>query len=237
MTQHKFRKFSAWVIGLMVSVTLHVLCFVLLNNAGRSPQAPKKQPIRIKVIEKQPAVTIKEEPEPEPPHPPPPPPKPKPKPPRKETVATNRIQPPTPQQPVEAIQGFSKESLAPASGPGIAVPIGNTVMTKDTGKRVKDAAPITGDQSQDARIIPNSYIEPSYTDAAIDANLEGRFIVDVFVDEHGAVAQAELRKKIGYGMDQKIIAAVKSARFIPRKNRLGLVESGWTNVSISLKLP
>lgn len=239
--QGSIRQAAAWLAGFVASIALHATCFSLISSTTARPTFTKRDPIRVKVVEKKLEPQIKEsvQPEPEPPPPPPPPPKPKPKPkpPKNESAASNKPVQPIPEKPFEAIQGFNKDTLNPASGPGIAVPIGNTVMTKDTGKRVEEAPPITGDLSQDARIIPNSYIEPSYTDAAIDANLEGRFIVDVFVDEKGNVVQAELRKKVGYGMDQKIITAAKSARFVPRKNRLGIVESGWTNITITLKLP
>lgn len=225
-----------WIAGVVLSLAMHGGSFTLLSEAGRKAEKEKRQPIKVRVVEKKPEVKVEEPKKEEPPPPPPPPPPPKPKP-KKEPVATNKPPPQTPQKPVEAIQGFDKDKMAPSSGPGIAVPIGNTVMAKDTGKRVQEAPPITGDQSQDARLIANSYAEPRYTDAAIDAGLEGRYTVDVFVDEKGNVAQAELRKKIGYGMDQKIIDAVMTAKFMPRKNKLGIVESGWTNIAITLRLP
>lgn len=224
---------TPWLGGLGLSIILHSASLVLLTHWVNRPVKPRFDPIKVKVVEVKPEVpaapTVVE--------PPPPVPPPKPPIPKKPIVPTNKIPPKSPAKPVEAIQGFKKDTLAPATGPGIAVPIGNTVMAPDTGKRVNEAPPITGDQSQDARLIPNSYNEPQYTDAALDASLEGRFIVDVYVDEQGNVIEAELRKKIGYGMDQKIIEAIKTARFVPRKNQLGIAESSWTNITISLRLP
>lgn len=228
------QNYTPWLLGLGLSLLAHSASLVLLRQSTSRSAQPRHEPIKVKVVEVKPEVTAPPAPV-EPPVPPPP--APKPPIPKKPTVATNRTPPKTKTKPVEAIQGFKKDTLAPADGPGIAVPIGNTVMTADTGKRVTEAAPITGDQSQDARLIPNSYIEPQYTDAALDASLEGRFIVDVFVDEKGNPIEAELRKKIGYGMDQRIIDAIKTARFTPRKNQLGIPESGWTNITISLRLP
>jgi TonB family protein len=78
---------------------------------------------------------------------------------------------------------------------------------------------------------------PSYTDAALDAAFEGRVTVEVYVDESGAVVQAEPAKKIGYGMDERILQSALSAKFVPRKNRLGQPEPSWTKITFNLQVP
>src|SRR5262249_42259643 len=156
-----------------------------------------RPPVKIKIVEKPPEPKK----EPPPPPPPPPPPKPKPKPKPKPPVATERPQPKAP-EPAKPVQGFSKDALT-AGGKGPAVPMGNTLMREDEGKRLKEPPPpLDADLSADAKLIRDSVVTPQYTDAALDANIEGYVDVDVYVEGSGKVTQAELRKKVGYGMDQ-----------------------------------
>jgi TonB family protein len=110
-------------------------------------------------------------------------------------------------------------------------------MVPDDGKRVNDAAPLTADLSSDPKLLAESVVIPSYTDAALDASYEGRVTVEVFVDESGKVIQAEPKKKIGYGMDERILQSSLSAKFIPRKNRWGQAESGWSKITFNLQVP
>ncbi len=135
----------------------------------------------------------------------------------------------------EPVQGLTKESMT--EGGTMAAPLGNTLMAEDTGKRLKEVDALKGDLSQPARLIPTSLIAPPYTDQALDAALEGSFIVDVFVNLDGTVRVAELRRKIGYGMDSRVIDAVKTSKFIPRKNRFGVSEEGWTELKFTLVIP
>ena len=83
--------------------------------------------------------------------------------------------------------------------------------------------------------IPSS--NPSTPTAAIEANLEGLIVVEVQVDETGKVADASLKRKVGYGMDDRILNSVKNARFSPRKDRYGKAEGGWTEIKFNLQLP
>jgi protein TonB len=186
-----------------------------------------------------PPVTITVVPKEAPPKPDPkkdPPPKPRPK---DRKVASERKpkQPPAPT--AKPVQGLSAEAIS-AEGTGIAAPIGNTLMTEDEGKRLKaeDVGALGNqDLSADARLIRSSFQTPSYTEAAIDAAIEGTYVVDVYVDETGNVTSAELTKKVGYGMDERLLAAANQARFEPRKNRFGKAEPGWTTISFRLELP
>src|SRR6185437_10750058 len=114
--------------------------------------------------------------------------------------------------PPKVIQGLSASSTSDKGK--FAAPLGNTLMTNDTGERVKEAPPpIDADLSADAKLDHSSITKPQYTDSALDANLEGTVVVAVFVDESGKVTDAELNKKGGYGMDERIIAAARQARF------------------------
>jgi TonB family protein len=190
----------------------------------------KLQPVRVRVAE--PAVVqepIKETP------PPPPPPRRKEPRPQTPTATPNQVLKTEASPTTLPIQGLTKDSLSP--GGTMAAPIGNTLMTGDTGKREKEVQPLQGDLSAPARLIANSMVTPPYTDEALDAMVEGSFIVDVYVNLDGSVRDVELRRKIGYGMDARVLTAVKGAKFIPRKNRLGVLEEGWTELKFTLVIP
>ncbi len=186
--------------------------------------------VKVQIVEKA-------EPEPEPPPPPPKkePPKPKPKP--KQVAAQQQPKQLPPKDPPKPIQGLDANSMDP-NGNGIAAPMGNTMMMEDTGERAKTPPPeLQADLSADAQLIRSSVTEPKYTDEALDANLQGTISVDVFVDVTGNVQEAELKKKVGYGMDVRILETLKAAKFVPRKNKLGRAEAGWTEVRFSLEIP
>ncbi len=140
---------------------------------------------------------------------------------------------------VAPVAGLSKESFT--DGPSnVAVAAGNTLLAPDEGKRLNpnDIKALSGeDLSSDPKLIFATMKTPQYTDDAVDANLEGLFVVDVFVDKQGIVQSAELNKKVGFGMDERILSAAREAKFVPRKDRVGNAIEGWTQIKFKLELP
>lgn len=219
-----------WLAAVGLSFALHATAIGVLGSRRLWKDEAKNEPVKVRIVEK------KEEPKPEPPPPPPKkePPKPKPKP--KQVAAQQQPKQPPPKEPPKPIQGLDANSMDP-NGKGIAAPMGNTMMTEDTGERAKTPPPeLQADLSSDAKLIRSSIQDPKYTDEAVEANVQGVVAVDVFVDEAGNVQEVELKKKVGHGMDQRIIDSLKAAKFEPRKNRLGRPEAGWTEVKVNLEI-
>ncbi|MCX6128883.1 MAG: TonB family protein [Proteobacteria bacterium] len=179
-------------------------------------------------------VVEKPKPNPEPEARAPEPPRPKPPSPTKATQSPTKSSMPA----TEPVLGLNKDSFAENGQGTMAVPAGNTTMVEDLGKRLspEDIKKLDRDLSEDARLVTGSFVKPAYTPEAEDASLEGTFIIEVFVDANGLVKDAELRTKIGYGMDQKVLDAARNSRFSPRKNPLGQALSGWTELKIRLSL-
>jgi len=165
------------------------------------------------------------------------PPKPEVKPPKKLKKAQTRKPKKKPKKNAKKVQGLTKESLVKDSS--VSAPAGNTLMQKDEGARLtpEEVDELEEDLSSDALLIQGSFIVPEYTQLALDADLEGRFIVDVYVDESGTVLEAELRKKIGYAMDQRVLEVSRTAKFIPRKNAKGVPLAGWAEIAFYLEIP
>lgn len=202
------------------SVVAHALLLAALV-AVTMPKEKKVDPVKVEIVSV-PAVI---------------PPKPAAEKPKEKRVATERKASPK-AQPTKAVQGIPPDAVTP-DATGIAAPIGNTLMTEDEGKRIRpdEFRELAGDLSSDARLILGSVKVPAYTDAALEANLEGNFIVDVYVDENGDVVQSELRKRVGFGMDERLLEAARVAKFKPRKNKQGKVEAGWAEIKFSLVIP
>ncbi len=211
-------------MAIFLSAAVHLLTAKGLNFLSTVPAVKQTQAVKVRITEA-PKAPERETP---------PPPKKKERP-KKENVAPNQdIKPQTVTTDVP-VQGLTKDSLSPSGT--MAAPVGNTLMTEDTGQRLKEVDALRGDMSAPAKLIASTLVTPPYTDEALDALLQGSFVVDVFVNLDGSVREAELRKKIGYGMDAKVLNSVKTAKFIPRKNKFGVSEEGWTELKFTLVIP
>ncbi len=219
-----------------LSLLLHGGTFAFIASRPRAVPPKKVDAVKVRIAEAKP--TPPPPPAPEPPPPPPPPPKPKEKKAPKAPTERAKPQPSTPQEPPKPVVGLDKNSFDPNGKGSVSAPMGNTMMAPDTGVRVKEApAAFTGDLSSDAKIIKATVRLPEYTDDAVDAGFEGLVVVDVYVDAKGIITSAELRKKVGYGMDGRAIEAAKAVRFEPRKNKYGQAEPGWSEVKFLFQLP
>ncbi len=213
-----------WGLAVIASLAVH-----LLSGKGLTYFSNVRGPITLAPVKIREAEIQPKEAEPLPPKPPKKEPRPKP------TPAPNSMPAPISAPNVAPVQGLTKDSLS-TSGT-MSAPIGNTLMTEDTGQRLKEVEALKGDQSKPAKLLAGTLAPPPYSDDALDAGVEGSFIVDVFVNLDGQVREAELRKKIGYGMDERVLKSVRASKFEPRKNRLGLSEEGWTELKFTLVIP
>lgn len=66
-----------------------------------------------------------------------------------------------------------------------------------------------------------------YTREAIEAHVGGVVLIDLFVDEHGDVADARLRQGIGYGLDPLALARARTFRFEPARDHRGKAVAQW----------
>ena len=228
--------------SLALAFFLHLAGYLSLETYRvKTSTATKQDPVKIKIID-----------------PPPPPPMPAPLPPpppvekkevpkkivkvkkeikKKKKVATIRKKTTKSKQKpkkVKVVQGLSKESFSKGSGPGISAPVGNTLLAEDKGIRVKEVEKITEDLSSPEKLI--FFKPPSYTEDALDAGIEGDFKVDVYINKKGDVIKAELRRKIGFGMDKKVLNSVYQAKYTPRSNKVGLPVETWTTLTCTLIL-
>jgi TonB family protein len=220
--------------SIIASVMLHLIGWILLLISTSVNQAPNPndQLVKLKINVEQPTII--------PPKPPPSKPRRIKKKPKRRPTSHTKPKKARPKlaKKIPPIQGLNKDSVS-KEAEGIAAPVGNTMMTSDEGKRLRPEQ-IEGydeDQSRDAILIRGSFAIPEYSLAALDAAIEGRYVVDVFVSKDGLVKDAELRKTIGYNMDQRILTAATSAKFEPRRNKYGGAIEGWAEIPFRLTIP
>jgi len=216
------------------SLVLHLAFLSGVQFIPRPEPARKYTKVAVNVVEKpRPVEAATPEPQPQATEAP----KPKPKPLAQEK-ATPTVKPQDNSPPPQPVMGLSKESFAEGGKGGFSAPAGNTTMAPDEGKRLspEEIRKLDRDLSADAKLIAGSFIKPEYTPEAEENNLEGSFVIEVYIDTQGKVVEAELRKKIGYGMDDRVLNAAKNARFSPRKNPVGQPLAGWTELRIRLNL-
>ncbi len=222
--------------AVIISIVIHIILgsFLYLKKPQELPKRPAPIKVTIKTIEKAKPLVKEIAEVPIKPDPPPPP-----KPPPKAKAAANQKPQELSSKPAKPVLGLNPKALSPTAD-GIAVPAGNTLMTGDKGERPKAETikPLTHeDLSAEAVLLASTIIIPKYTDDAIDANLEMPVTVEVFVNSQGVVTKAELRKKVGYGMDNRILETARQARFTARKDKFGNSVEGWTEIKFRLEIP
>ncbi len=108
-------------------------------------------------------------------------------------------------------------------GPGgIAVPMGSPQPVSDVvahkektfGNAAERPAVAADDCAEDVvKAKPQGFVQPTYTDDARSAGIEGRVRVQVTIDASGAVTGAQVVSGLGHGLDESAVAAAKRMSF------------------------
>ena len=223
-----------WGAGVAIAVHL-LLAWGLASTPV--PSSPSERVISVEIHQPPPPPP----PEPEPPQPEPP----QPPPPRPRVVRRPRILPPPPppmpnqevkpeeaEEAVQSVFGVTQDSVVAGESP-VAVPIGNTLMTKDrTIARVPPPplppapppppafAPVDEDavaEFPEATVKP----EPVYPEAAQRMGIGGRVRLKIGIDRKGNVKSVRVLEKAGYGMDEEAVRVIWKYKFKPAKRPNG----------------
>jgi TonB family protein len=73
--------------------------------------------------------------------------------------------------------------------------------------------PSFGDEVKPA--LPIDFQEPTIHRSELPIGLQGDVVVEITIDEQGKVVQERLLQGLGYGIDEKVIAAVHDWTFRP----------------------
>jgi protein TonB len=190
-------------------------------------------PIEIDVEERLPPPEVK----PPPPDDPPPPASPPPKPRIVRRVAEAEPQPIPPAAPPPNEEPPAKQEAEPVFGgslssvvsgdANVAIPVGNTLMTKPTAAKKGEVKPYSGDGTRPFVPIADVYIakypEPIWTpnsddiypDEAKKLGLEGVVRFKLGIDETGKVVSVKVIEKAGHGFDEAGARAMWQSKFKP----------------------
>jgi len=232
---------SGWVIpaALAVSVGVHLGLFALL--ARDHPPRPKDaEPVEFVLVEKEPPPPPPPPPEPEtPPEPEPEPVKPAPKPPPKVVVRNDPPPPPPPNTPPPSEPPPPDAKPAPikigislsstTQGGSFAVGTGNTLYGKADEKAAdpNEVKPYQATETRQAPFVPSSrvsslpsavaLVDPGYSEEARRERIEGKLTLRVKIDAEGRVVDVRVIKGLGYGLDERAVAAMRKTRWKPAK--------------------
>jgi protein TonB len=144
----------------------------------------------------------------------------------------NRETPPAPptEEPPPPVFGVTDESVIAEDSP-VAVPVGNTLMTKDRtpGKEPPKPlpaadpnafAPVADDFVAEMPVLI-AEVKPNYPEEARRLGIEGRVKLRVGVDRHGRVRSVKVSRGAGYGLDEAASEAMWQHRFKPARTADG----------------
>ena len=216
------------VIGTTVALTLHVLVAAALVRVDTS---------RLFQGDKNVEMDVQEPPPPPPdvkPEPPPPPPPPEAKP----RIVMRHVAAPPPEAPppppsaeppratdAPPVFGVSLDSTV-GDGPGMAVPVGNTLMTKP--HKAAAVAPLpaaSGDSDRLPAPVPEVFISEAprvlhevtavYPPELQRMGIEGHVTAKLYIDENGDVRRVTVVEKAGHGFDELARDALRKFKFSP----------------------
>jgi protein TonB len=222
------------LIGTAVALGIHVVVAVALVSVDISALFRGDQTVEMEVKEPPPPPP---EVRPEPPPPPPPP--------EVKHVVVHHAPAPTPppeapppsEAPPKAAEappvfGVSLDSTVSADGPGMAVPIGNSLMTKPKKAAAPGPAPeATGDADRLPAPVPEVFIaeqvklvheeKVTYPPELTRMGIEGVVTCKLLIDEAGNVRRVTVIEKAGHGFDELAREALKKFKFSPARTSDG----------------
>jgi len=250
---------NAPLVGVATAITLHL---VLGIGVARIPpgalSGDRPAPVEVDLVAPKP---------PEPAPPPLPLPDPLPRPPQAEPKlavrrpALHKASPPMPNQetkpptssetPPTPVFGVTEDSVVAGESP-VAVPVGNTLMTKDrtvakTAPPPLPAAPppppaasaFAPVDEESVAELPEKLLmpEPVYPEMARRLGIEGRVLVRLGIDRKGNLKSVRVLHKVGYGMDEAAEAAAWQSKWKPAKKETGETVDVIIHYGFTFRLP
>ena len=225
--------------GGAVAISLHaLLAAALMLVPQRGLHDRGAVPVEVDVLPARPPETL-----PPPTDPPPPLPPPDPKPLREVRKHVAAIKPPRPmpnqevkpapstEEPVQPVFGVTQDSVVPGDSP-VAVPVGNTLMTKDRTLAKAPPVPLPAAPPPPAFVpvdeesiaewpMAKSEVKAKYPEIARRMGIGGKVLLRIGIDRKGNLKSVHVLRKVGYGMDEEAVKAMWQFKFDPAKDAEG----------------
>ncbi len=105
------------------------------------------------------------------------------------------------------------------------------------GPVVAAEGPVGVSLEREAQLVAGSLTKPEYTPEALKVRLQGLFAVDVHLSDNGEVLEIELVQSPGFGMDERIVAALKGAKYLAKRDAGGTPLETWITIQFRLEIP
>jgi len=215
----------AYIAAAVASVAVHVLAFGGLSAMKKADLGTQRVAVMMS--------SAKKKQKPKPPEPPKPIEAPKEM--LQHPLAAPKAAPPPPVAPPDPVAaahpalaampdfGISLSGNGGPGGGGIAVPMGGgaspvapAAVHKEKvfgGAAERPTAAADDCQEDIVKAKPQGFVQPTYTDDARAAGIEGRVRVEVTIDASGRVLGTKIVSGLGHGLDESAIAAAKRMSF------------------------
>lgn len=77
-------------------------------------------------------------------------------------------------------------------------------------------------------------VDPQYSPEARDAHIQGTVVFELVVDQHGRPTRISMLSPLGYGLDERALAAIEKWTFIPA-SRDGKPVSVWATIEVNFR--
>jgi protein TonB len=226
----------ATLIGAVVAIGVHAAIGAGLSTLDLSELFRRDRTVEIDVNEPPPPPP---EVKPAPPPPPPPPAETRPRPVVRHVPVPVHTETPPPSketpnpQETPPVFGVTMDSVVTGDGPGMAVPVGNTLMTKERGrpKPSQPVQPLAGKGDGLPAPVPEVFIsvrpeilrevKAPFPPEAERMGLEGTVTAKLLIDEEGNVRDVKIIKAAGHGFDERAREYLKKYKFSPARTSDG----------------
>jgi len=92
---------------------------------------------------------------------------------------------------------------------------GDTLQTARAGTPYGSLADGPTDGREIRPALPVAFVNPEVSRAELPPGVQGDVVVEVTIDARGNIVQKRILQRLGYGIDEKVLAALEGWRFTP----------------------
>ena len=92
---------------------------------------------------------------------------------------------------------------------------GDTLQTARAGSPYGSLPEGPSDGSEIRPALPVTFVNPEISRAQLPPGVQGDVVVEVTIDARGNIVEKRILQRIGYGIDEKVLAALEGWRFTP----------------------
>jgi len=92
---------------------------------------------------------------------------------------------------------------------------GDTLQTARAGSAYGSLAEGPADGREIRPALPVAFVNPEVSRAELPPGVQGDVVVEVTIDARGNIVEKRILQRLGYGIDEKVLAALEGWRFTP----------------------